>query len=315
MSYCDFNHKLFQPYISNKTKIEPKLSDDWELINKAYNTKDGVALKSGKLNQIIYDIPMRRFITFCQKFNITLTGNMLSGEFSVGQDRSVYVKEDYYKWDEKYSKRTENIISIKDAKVGHIYRTVCGLSVIYLGAKYTARIKINDWKDLSQFTKITKIHYIHTKIDFDDNNPRYGIQPLRTYKFTQDMGYALDADEIDNIFDHYYHSNSDLVYLNDKRPKGDPTYGIIPTIRKSYSYPYKNEPTINYYTPLFAKYENKYWKMANSQSLSSAHAYDGNTLKYTGDHKSNACMYIGGRESSVKVNDEFYRIGIISENK
>ena len=313
MSYCDFNHTLFKQFTSHKTKIIPALANDWELINKAYNTNDGVALRSKKLDQTVYDIPMRRFITFCKTFNVTLTGNLLSGDYAVGQDRSVYVKKDFDKWNDKYDKRTETIISLRDAKVGHVYRTVCGLSVIYLGAMYQAKIKKNTWDDLSEFTKITKVHYVHTKIDYDENNPRWGLQPVRSYKFTQDLGYALDSDEIASLFKHLYHDDSTLIYWDKVRPKGVPKYGIIPTERYGYTYKSWKEgtpDTLYNYTPLFAKYEGLYWKLTNSETLRSAHSFDDVTLKYSGKRQNDGYGYLGSRDS-INVNSDFYRIGVI----
>jgi len=312
MSYCDFNHTLFKQFTSHKTKIFPALSDDWELINKAYNTSDGVALKSKNLNQIVYDIPMRRFITFCKTFNITITGNLLHGEYAVGQDRSVYVKKDFDKWNDKYNKRTENIISLRDAKVGHVYRTVCGLSVIYLGAMYQAKVITKKWDDLSNFTKITKVHFIQTNVSFDDDNPQYGIQPVRNYKFIRDMGYALDADEIANVFEHQYYGDNSIVYWDKKRPNGVPKYGIIPSIRKPY-YPNqdnyaKKNVSLYYYTPLFAKYQNRFWKLRNSTTLRSSYSVDKETLKYSGKNQDQGWGCSG---EQIKVDNEFYRIGVI----
>ena len=312
-NYCDFNIKLFDQYTSHKTKINPKVSDDWELINKAYNTNDGVALKSKKLNQIVYDIPMRRFITFCKTFNVTIMGNLLKGEFAIGQDRSVYIKDDFDKWMKKYKERCESIISLKDAKIGHVYKTKCGLSVIYLGAMYQAKIKKTTWDDLSNFTKITKVHYVQTRIDYDENNPKWGLQPVRSFKFTQDLGYALDSDEIASLFKHLYYDDSSLIYWDKERPKGVPKYGIIPTERYGYTYKSWQEgtpDTFYYYAPLFAKYEGLYWKLTNSETLRSAHSFDDVTLKYSGKRLNDGWGYTGSRDS-IKVNSDFYRIGVI----
>lgn len=313
MSYCDFNHTLFKQYVSHKTKVFPALSDDWELMNTAYNTSDGVALKSKKLNQSVYDIPMRRFITFCKTYNVTINGNKLIGEFAVGQDRSVYIKADFDKWNEKYNKRTENIISLRDAKPGHVYRTICGLSVIYLGAMYQAKVITKDWEDFSKFTKIAKVHFVQTRVDFDDDNPQYGLQPVRSYKFTQDLGYALDSDEIDNLFEHIYHSDSDIVYWDKKRIKGIPKYGVIPTIRKQY-YPNqdhyaKKNYSMYYYTPLFAKYKGQLWKLRCSTTLRSAYSINEETLQFSGNRQENG--YSFSSRSSIQINEDFYRIGIV----
>lgn len=233
MSYCDFNLTLFKQFTSGKTKIFPALSDDWELIDKTNIIKDGVALQSKKLDQTVYDIPMRRYLKFCKMENVTVVGNLLQGEFAVGQDRSVYKKADFDKWTDKYNSRTETIISVKDAKAGHIYRTVCGLSVIYLGSKYTAKYK-NNIAD-KKYTKISKVHYIHTQIDFKDDDPKYGIQPKGSYQFTRDMGYALDSDEIANVFKHHYYGNKEYVYFGDKLIK-DPEYGYIEVEPFEYKY-------------------------------------------------------------------------------
>lgn len=314
MSYCDFNISLFKNFTSHKTKIEPKLSDDWELINKAYNTTDGIALQSKKLDTIIYDIPMRRFLTFCKMEKLHIIGNMLQGEFAVGQDRSVYCKRDFDKWTDKYTSRTENIISVKDAKVGHIYRTVCGLSVIYLGFKYTAKYKDNI--EDKKYTKISKTHFIHTRVDFDDDDPRYGIQPKGSYKFIRDMGYALDSDEIKNVLKHHYYNNRNYVYFGDTLIK-NPEYGYIEVQPFSYSYKAwqpdrKGQITENPYTILFSLVNGVYYKCRGGNDNyrdGTSYRKDLSKIKY---------HYIGYSTSSYRneqydiVPEKLMRIGVVN---
>ena len=314
MSYCDFNISLFKTFISHKMKIEPKLSDDWELINEAYNTINGIALSSKKLDTSVYDIPMRRFLTFCKMENVSIIGNKLQGEFAVGKDRSVYCKRDFDKWTTKYNSRTENIISIKDAKVGHIYRTVCGLSVIYLGSKYVSK-----WKDrLDDYTKINKVHYVHTNISFDDDNPKYGIQPKGTLKFTCDMGLALDQDEIDNVFKHYYYSNLQLTYFSDV-PKKNPKYGLIEVIEQFYwkNMEWKSHTTqverMYVYNSLITYYKNKYYLVRRGYSndnINGAKIIHPETLKITKVLYFSLWNYNINDDSIVP--EKIFRIGVVN---
>ena len=46
MSYCDFNPRLFREFTSMKKKIQPAMSDDWEIIPESYNTNSGFSMYS-----------------------------------------------------------------------------------------------------------------------------------------------------------------------------------------------------------------------------------------------------------------------------
>ena len=310
MSYCDFNINLFNQFTSGKQKINPALSDDWELIDRTNIIRDGIALESKKLNTTVYDIPMRRYLRFCKMENITVIGNLLQGTFAVGQDRSVYSKKDFEKWTDKWNTRTENIISVKDAKAGHIYKTVCGLSVIYLGAKYVAKVSNLAYIENKSYTKISKVHYIHASVDFDAGNPSYGIHPKGKYKFIRDMGYALSQDEIASVFKHYYYNDMNIVYFADTLKK-DPEYGYIDV--KPFEYfriDYKTkERKYSPYNILFSYVNKIYYKTRFSNTRKDGSTeYNANMVK--GSYNTYGYGY---SSTSDKITPEkFCRIGIVN---
>lgn len=307
MSYCDFRLNLFQPFISMKTKIVPKLTDDWIIVNKSYNKHEGMGLKSIKLGQTVQDISLRRFLTFCKIHEVHQIGDKLQGSFVVGQDRSLYDEETYNKWVDKYDKRTENIISVKDAKVGHIYRTICGLSVIYLGSKYTAKWK-DDLRD-KNYTKIAKVHYVHIRIDFEDNNPSYGIQPKGSLKFIRDMGYALDKDEIDNVFKHYFHKIKNLVYFSDKLIR-NPEYGYVESELFSYETHLKVIP----YIALFSVVGNKYYQVRNNNNNTKRGSTEFNdSLEFKKYHPQGYGYGYNLEDDNIEP-DKLMRIGVIDHD-
>lgn len=166
-TYCDFNSRLFKEFVSNKKKIKPQLSDDWEILNRSLNTLDGIGLRSEKLNQEVYDISIRRFITLLNEFEIETRGGKLIGDFIIGADRSLYTGEIYAEWKSKFDERTETVFAKKDLIIGNRYKTVCGQTFIYLGMYYRKSVRESDisynscinW-NFKNMTKCSKHHYV-----------------------------------------------------------------------------------------------------------------------------------------------------------
>jgi len=194
--YCDFNVKLFKPFTSMKKRIQPALASDWEIIPNAYNTKGGFSLKSETLNQQVADIDLRRFLEFSKKYDLTIKGLKLQGEFIVGSDRSVYTREHFDEYEAKYNLRMNEgkFIDKKDLKIGHQYLTPCGAKYIYAGTFYISKGKtIYNAKTIS-FSKVTKKHCYY-EIGYDGRR-KLGIIPLK-YKFTKDLGKNISEEEIE----------------------------------------------------------------------------------------------------------------------
>ncbi len=164
MSYCDFNPRLFKEFTSMKKKIKPAMADDWEILTDSYNTDSGFILESKKLKQKVADIRLRRFLNFCKKHNLIIEGLKLKGNYIVGNDRSVYTEDMYIEWKEKYDTRTEVIVDKKDAKIGHQYKTPCGKTLIFFGARYVANIKEKflNKGEYGEFTNVSKKYYAAT---------------------------------------------------------------------------------------------------------------------------------------------------------
>ena len=137
-----------------KTKVIPAMADDWVISTGSYNTDAGFILSSKKLNQKVADIALRRFLDFCAKENLVIEGLKLKGNFIVGNDRSVYTEDMYYKWVEMFETRTEVTVSKKDLKPGYKYSTEGGETITYLGKKYISKLKSNK-DNMVQFSKPT----------------------------------------------------------------------------------------------------------------------------------------------------------------
>lgn len=220
MAYCDFNPRLFKPFTSKKTKIEPNMSDDWEIIPSQYVTIGGFSLRSKKLNQEVADINLLRFLQFCKEQNLVIEGLCLKGNYVIGNDRSVYTEEMFNKWKDTFEKRTETIIDKKDYKVGHKYKTPCGAELIYLGYKYVSRLK--DSFDFNYKTKITKKHFVTSTEKWECS---WSVEELKQ-KFTKDLGKVLTNDQVKEYLTKHYNSNVDITCWEDTKPKLE-EYNII----------------------------------------------------------------------------------------
>jgi len=219
--YCNFNHELFKQFTSQKVKIKPALSDDWEMIPRQYRSLGGFSLRSKKLNQEVADINLMRFLKFSKEQNLTIQGLKLKGTYIVGSDRSVYTEEMYQEYIDKFSKRTENIINKKDYKVGNKYLTPCGAEVIYLGSRYVSRMKTRGIFNIDDCTKMTLKHYVINS-DFNEKDvelsPSWKIQELKM-KFSKDYGTALAKEKADEYLNYLYEYDLKLVYFNKEKIK------------------------------------------------------------------------------------------------
>ena len=226
--YCDFNVKLFKPFISMKTKIMPAMADDWEMIPSTYNRLGGFSLKSEKLNQQVADIDLLRFLQFSKEQNLVIEGLKLKGNFIVGNNRSVYTFEMWDKWLEKFTKRTEHIIDKKDYIPGHKYKTPCGAETIYLGVKYSSRFKTSNYTDI---TKVAKKYYTLSLDAYERGNYKphnsFYIHECKM-KFSIDLGMVLSPTEAETAMDNYYLHNSNLICWEDVKPKTE-EYKLVET--------------------------------------------------------------------------------------
>lgn len=202
--YCNFHDKLFTQFISNKNKIVPKVSDDWEIVNESMNIRESMGLHSPKLNQSIYDISLRRFLEFLKDQNITIQGDKLQGEFVIGQDRSIYTKEMFQEWENKYNKRTETIIPKSQLIPGHKYLSVCGAEILYIGAWYMKNLKLENingsWPRKEVRIGESKMNVKHLAwggysiSEFEQNG--YVSYKTLTQKITKDLGEEFSKEKV-----------------------------------------------------------------------------------------------------------------------
>jgi len=134
--YCTLNPRLFEPFQSRNKKIEPKLSDDWEIIPESYNSSKDITVYSKKLGVKVSGFHVYKFLEFLKTYNVELKGLKIKGTFIPGQDRKLYSEEDYKKWIDKYNKLVEGKINLKqvnESKIGKKYVFKCGAEYYFIG--------------------------------------------------------------------------------------------------------------------------------------------------------------------------------------
>ena len=139
MSYCDYNPTLFKEFTSMKTKVKPALSTSWKLSAVSYSKNESCILKNDE-GVSIADISISRLLDFMKQENITMIGDSLQGNYIIGNDRSLYTEEMYNTWREKFQLRISTEIPKKELIEGHLYKTVCGSTLLFLGKRYILNI-------------------------------------------------------------------------------------------------------------------------------------------------------------------------------
>jgi hypothetical protein len=305
MSYCDFNPKLFRQFTSMKTKIEPAMSDDWEIIPAKYRSLDGMMLYSKKLEQKVADIDLKRFLIFSKEQNLTIVGLKLQGNYIVGNNRSIYTEDMYKTWKDKFDLRTETIIPIKDYKVGHTYSTPCGASYVYLGFRFVSKIKSYLFDD---YTNIKKEHFVASEnSSYMQHVAKYEVNKL-TQKLNKDFGETLSQEECDKLLEKEFNDNMSYVYFDKVKPKKLKEFDLE-LIKVS-----KN----NQYCLIYELYGN-YYKSCFSQSYIRTFSPDCSLIDFNPNN-----MNIHGREISDMVHNKitenfiqvnFYRVYYSKEQK
>jgi len=230
--YCNYNIKLFKPFNSMKKKIEPQLSDDWEIILDVYRTNAGFILYSKKLGQKVADIDLRRFLQFSKEYNLVIDSLKLQGTFIIGNDRSVYTEEMYNTWKEKYDKRTKTLIDKKDLIPGAEYETPCGSHFIYIGNFYLINFK-KGYKicnySLDNLTKIKSVHLISNKDGTIINFLKQKVRKL--------VNENIHSQEKLEDLVEYYRTNEDVAYLGKEKitPKKFNFREVHPKYTKNYN--------------------------------------------------------------------------------
>ena len=187
MSYCDFNAKLFKPFISMKIEITPTLSSTWTITAKSYNKNESCILSNDE-GVSIADISIKRFFQFLKEQNITLIGNKLLGTYIIGNDRSLYTVEMFNEWKEKFEKRVETLINKNDLIEGHMYKTVCGSTFLYLGKRnyISAKVKDTNVKLSKQGTEHFVFSYFNP--DRPNQNDILSVPDRFKQKAVEDLG-------------------------------------------------------------------------------------------------------------------------------
>jgi hypothetical protein len=126
-----------------KVEVKPTLSSTWSITAKSYNKNESCILSNDE-GVSIADISIERFFQFMLEQNVTLIGNKLQGTYIIGNDRSLYTVDMYNEWKDKFEKRVETSINNNDLIEGHLYKTVCGSTFLYLGKRYYISAKIKD---------------------------------------------------------------------------------------------------------------------------------------------------------------------------
>lgn len=183
MSYCDYNPKLFKEFVSMKTKIKPQLSSTWTLKAEQYRKLESCTL-SNEEGVKIADISIKRLLQLMKEQNVSLIGDRLIGNFIIGNDRSLYTEEMYNTWKEKFEERISTEIPITELVEGHLYKTVCGSTLLYLGKRWTVNVSVKEGN--FKVGKPTSSHYC---IPYFDPNRSWHVSPAKiNQKTIQDLG-------------------------------------------------------------------------------------------------------------------------------
>lgn len=274
--YCSYNVRLFKPFTSMKTKIIPALADDWIIQTGSYNTTGGFILYSKKLNQRVADIELRRFLDFSEKYKLVIDSLKLQGEYVIGNDRSVYTREMYDTWKEKFDERVDKIIEKKDLIRGHRYETPCGSRFIYLG-----RYQTINFKDKLEAGKLvlTKMKSVHMITDISGHGTHALNQKVR-----RDEGFIEGWNEkkIEKVLEDY-RILSHVAYLDTAKLK-TPTI----TLRED-----KTEKTWSYnsYRFTFAEIEYKGTSMVVTNLWSSSSGGSNSVIDYNASHNEEMRRY------------------------
>ena len=207
---CKYNVDEFKPFISNKKRIKPAPADDWRLINESLNLSESVALRSDKLDTTIYDIKFRPFINFLRAEDVTMHGDKIEGSFVIGMSRVLRREQDYNETMGIKNSRESVHIEKKDWKIGHKYESICGETVIYIGKRYTQKIKENlNYDSVSDLTKL-KVSYF----GIIDNN----IVDITLRKLLLDQGNVLSESEAEKKLENFYNDNWEYVAFEKVKP-------------------------------------------------------------------------------------------------
>lgn len=232
-----------KPFYSNNKKIEPDLSNDWEI---EFTEDMTVNLRSRVLEQEIIAIPAINVLKFINKNNFTIEKNKIIGLLSVVSGKTLINEEEFYS--NQIEKEIEDI-SYNDLKVSEIYEDIKGTKFIYLGWRYVSNIKSN--ADDFEYTKINKKHYMGKIIRLKNINgtPNYMISGMNTLtkpviKELKDFEISRTIEDCNKMMDNMYIRDLSFVYFS-KEFKKDPEYGLIPLEE------YEDERLMRHYVPIF----------------------------------------------------------------
>jgi hypothetical protein len=120
--------------------------------------------------------------------NVTLVGNKLQGTYIIGNDRSLYTVEMFNEWKDKFEKRVETTINNNDLIEGHLYKTVCGSTFLYLGKRYYISAKV---KDINvKLSKQGTEHFIFSYFDPVARNYIDSVPDRLKQKAVEDLGIS-----------------------------------------------------------------------------------------------------------------------------
>jgi len=144
-----------KPFYSNKKKIIPQLTDDWEI---NFENTTAITLFSPSLNQEIISVPAVTVLKFINDNNLEIRKNKIIGIFSVNTGKLLVNQENFGKNEPKVVEYIEH----DDLEIGETYIDEKGSNFIYLGYRYVSNIKKNS-KNI-EFTKVNKKHFMKKTI-------------------------------------------------------------------------------------------------------------------------------------------------------
>jgi len=208
------NPNLFKSFITNKVKINPKVSNDWFINYTTADVNNGYMTITSS-DQHIRRVPIFKFFdllnngTVDENGNqspISIIGNRLQGNFIINNQREIYSDHFYNIWkqvhglDRTIPQNTQGIQNLKkeDLVPGRVYKTNITRDSLdlerFLGYKYIIKYQIFNGELIPKITRLRIAISIHlTKFNLMNNTSEqdYGfikkLSPLKKLIYHEDL--------------------------------------------------------------------------------------------------------------------------------
>jgi len=232
------NSDLFKPFINNKVKINPKVSNDWCINYRTVDVNNGYMTLSSK-DQYIHRIPSFKFFDLLNngtidengnQMPVSIIGNRLQGNFIINNQREIYSDHFYNIWkrihgldklaanQDRQPKgiKKEELIQGRTYKVNHNNNSIS--LERFLGYKYIIKYQIFNGELIPKISRqrmaistwISKFN-LKSNMSEDFHGVIKTLSPLKklsyheefdTLPFMQKLSPELELKKIKNTYTH-----------------------------------------------------------------------------------------------------------------